>query len=192
MDKSYTTRIALALGFVGAVALAGAAFGQAGGDGPPGDAPGDAPAFERAHGRPGPGGTHRGSRLRRNLVTGTMKVQTDDGFVTRRVDVGEITAVDGSTITIRRADDETVTVTATDDARIRRDGEEAEVGDLQPGDRAHLIQADGGDGFVLRGVHAVSPEAQAEREAEREAAREQRRERFREFMAEQEADAASA
>ena len=191
MSKTYTTRIALALGFVGAVALAGAAFGQAGNGGSSGDGFAHPAGFGRMH--------HGGPGLRHDIVTGTMKVQTDNGFVTRRVDTGEITEVGGSTITIARADEETVSVTATDDTSIRRDGEEAEAGDLQAGDRAHLIQIDDGGGFVLRAVFALSPEARAEREAaleERRARHQERRERlrerFREFRAERGSEGASA
>jgi hypothetical protein len=145
----YFWRIALALGFVGVVAVAGVSFGQNGQDDDPSE-----------HLRRGPGLHHGGpsSGLGR-LVTGQWTVETDDGFLTRRVDKGEVTAVEEDTLTIERADGETVSVTVPAEARISRDRETAELSDIQPGDIAIIHQVDEGDGFVVQGVHAISPAA---------------------------------
>jgi hypothetical protein len=145
----YSWRIALALGFVGAVAVAGVSFGQ--------DGPDDGPSehLRRAS------GLHHGGPMfgLGRLVTGGWTVETEDGFLTRMVDKGEVSAVDGNVLTIERADGETVSVTVPAEARISRDRETAELSDIQPGHIAIIQQADEGDGFVVQGVHAISPAA---------------------------------
>lgn len=186
---STTMRTAAALGFVSAVALAGAAFGQTGTPDPPSDPPaaeegdGERPFAHRGH-RPFFGGP--------GLVGGEFKLERDDGFMVVLVDAGTITAVDGNDVTIERADGETLTVTATDETKIARDRERAEVGDLQVGDRAHVLRRDAGDGMQLVGIRALSPEALEERSERFEQRREKRadrreemRRRFREWREQQ-------
>lgn len=144
----YATRVTLALGFVGAVAVAGVAFGQ---DGPDGR---DGGVHEMGALGIFPGPHHRGPMLF-GTVYGERKVATDDGFATHRVDSGEITAVDGSTVTITRADDEVVTVAADDDTAVSRNREDADVSDLEVGDHALVVRVDD----AVKAIHALDAEA---------------------------------
>lgn len=136
MRSIYKT--AIAAGFVGAVAVAATAFGQTGTPSPT-----DPAAKDR--------------RKAHRVVHSETKVQTDDGFALVIRDHGEITAVDGSRVTIKRLDGETVTVAAGEDTRIRRNGEQATVSDLKPGDRAAIVQIDRGGARVVRAIRAFSP-----------------------------------
>ncbi len=120
---------------------------------------------------PGGPGFHRFKGRHGGLVRSESVVEGDeDGtFNTVRVDRGELTAVDGNTLTIKEADGETVEVSVNDDTRIGRNGERAEVGDLEVGDHVTAHQVKEGDGeFVTKHVMAISPERYEEMEAERE------------------------
>lgn len=116
------------------------------------------PAAERLHRN---GLRQRGHcRLRHRLVHSETKVQLEEGFGLRVLDVGEITGIDGNTITIERADGETVSATGDEDTRVCRNAERASLEDLQVGDRAALRQAGPEGELTLRAVMARSPDAE--------------------------------
>lgn len=138
----------LALAFVGVVAMAAAAFGQTG-DPSATPSPGDKP-----------------ERARHRVVHSETKVQKGEGFVTVIRDAGEITAVSGNTVTIKRADDETVTVTATDATKVRRNGEQAAAGDLKTGDRAHIVQVVENGTTTVKAIMAADSTFTPERKRE--------------------------
>ena len=124
------------------------------------------PTVEKVHFR-GPGGHKFGGLVRSESI---VEGEEDGTFDTVRVDRGELTAVDGNTLMIEEADGESVEVTVNDDTRIGRNGEQAEVGDLEVGDHVTAHRVKEGDGeFVTRHVHAISAERYAEMEAQREA-----------------------
>jgi hypothetical protein len=103
----------------------------------------------------------------------TVHARDGDGFADVRFDRGILDRVDGTTIVITEDDGTTVEIPTTDDTRIGRDGEKATLEDLQAGDHVSAFRVDEGDGFVTKGVRAVSPERWAEYEAKREECREQ-------------------
>lgn len=114
------------------------------------------------------------------IVHGDMVVRgREEGqFETIRVDNGVVEAVNGTTVTIKEANGETVEVPTSEATRIVRDGETAKVGDLKKGDRVHTLRVKQEDGsFVTRVVRAVSPERAAEMESRRAEKREQREQR---------------
>ena len=178
-------RFTAALGFVGVVAMAAAAFGQVGVHEPQVDTPAAQEAEtdeerrarvqecrerfraaetdeERAEIRDACKPRRHG-RLRhgRRLVTSEVKVQTDDGFATILTDQGTVTAVDegAATLTIERADGVSVTVTASEDTTIRKGGERADLGDVSVGDIARIVRADDGTGQVVRAILVHAPSA---------------------------------
>jgi hypothetical protein len=145
MEMGIRYRMALAAGFVGAVAVAATAFGQTGGATP---SPSDHPN------RPG----HKMGR--RNLVHSESKVQVDGGFALVIVDRGEVTAVSGRTVTIKRADGESVSATAGDDTKVRRNGEDAQVSTLKAGDRGEIVQVERDGARTVRAIRAFSKDFQ--------------------------------
>ena len=155
----YTARLALALGFVGAVALAGTAVGQVG-DAPDAGEPTRGPALRQDDARPKRGDDARAKRQRHpgmrggRLVHGELTVVRGDGFATVILDQGRVTAVDADArrLTIERRDGESVSVTATDRTRIRRNREQATFADIQVGDVARIVRVDTGEQTVVRAI----------------------------------------
>ncbi len=134
-------KTAIALGFVGVVAMGAAAFGQSGSSSPAPAASGSAQA------QAGP----RLGRLANRIVHGDLTLNTRKGLVVAKIDGGTVTAVDANahTLTIKRADGQSVSFTATDATRVRKDREKATFGDIRVGDLVQVIQLDRGDGFVV-------------------------------------------
>ncbi|MGH2794756.1 MAG: hypothetical protein ACRDKG_10680 [Actinomycetota bacterium] len=136
------TKLTLAASFVGVVAMAAAAFGQAGSDSGSGDekqADRRAAAARDGDGCGGPG--DRAGRRPFRLVHSESKVKTPEGFALLTVDQGKVTAVDHSDkkITIERADGEKVTATAVDETNICKDGKKAAFDSIKVGDLARLM-----------------------------------------------------
>jgi hypothetical protein len=134
----------IALAFVGTVAMAAAAFGQTGSSSPTPSA--SAPAQQ-----PGANKLGRLGKLGNRVVHGDLKIKTPNGFANVKVDSGTVTAVDAKTfaITISRPDGQTVSVTATDKTRVRKQAQKAAFGDIVKGDVVQIIQIDRGDGFIV-------------------------------------------
>ena len=135
MKWYWKTTIALAL--VGTIAMAAAAFGQSDSGSPTTSA--------QAQARP------RLGRLGNRIVHGDLTLNTRKGIVTAKIDGGTVTAVDANarTLTIKRADGQSVSFTATDATRVRKDGQKAAFSDIAKGDLVQVIQIDRGDGFVV-------------------------------------------
>lgn len=158
-------RLAMALGFLGATVMAVAAFGHPRGSGEEAQGLGRSrsdesrPEWGRDRGR-----AHR--RGFRHLVHGKMKIQTADGFAMVLTDLGEVTAVDPETLTLTivRADDESVTVTANDETKIGKDRERATFQDIEVGDHARIVQVDEGEGYSVRLILVRTP-SEGEEEA---------------------------
>lgn len=131
-------KTAIALGFVGVVAMGAAAFGQTGSSNP-------APSTTAQ--------AKEGARLGRlgRIVHADATLNTRKGLVTAKIDGGTVTAVDANalTLTIKRADGQSVSFTATDTTRVRKDREKATFADIKVGDLVQVIQIDRGDGFVV-------------------------------------------
>ena len=141
-------KTAIALGFVGVVAMGAAAFGQSGSSSP-------APAASTsAQARPG--------RLGR-IVHGELTLNTRRGLVNAKIDGGTVTAVDAKalTLTIKRADGQSVSFTATDKTRVRKNREKASFDDINVGDRVQVLQIDRGNGFVVVAIRDRSADANA-------------------------------
>lgn len=139
MKWYWKTTIALAL--VGTIAMAAAAFGQSDSGSPTPTATTSA----QAQARP------RLGRLGNRIVHGDLTLNTRKGIVTAKIDGGTVTAVDANarTLTIKRADGQSVSFTATDATRVRKDGQKAAFSDIAKGDLVQVIQVDRGDGFVV-------------------------------------------
>ena len=139
MKWYWKTTIALAL--VGTIAMAAAAFGQSDSGSPTPTATTSA----QAQARP------RLGRLGNRIVHGDLTLNTRKGIVTAKIDGGTVTAVDANarTLTIKRPDGQSVSFTATDATRVRKDGQKAAFSDIAKGDLVQVIQIDRGDGFVV-------------------------------------------
>jgi hypothetical protein len=165
MQMMLRTKTALAAGFVLAVGVAATAFAQSGTPTPSAPSGTDRPAaqrFAQQRGeRPECGRPHRARKAAGRLVHSESKVQMEDGFAILTVDRGTITAVNASakSVTIKRADNETVTVTATDDTKICKDGNAVALSALKVGDHAGILQSDYEGKHLVRRIGAHSPEA---------------------------------
>ena len=131
----------IAVAFVGSIAMAAAAFGQS-------DSSSPTPSASAQQGAQRLG---RLGKLGSRVVHGDLKVKTPNGFANVKIDSGTVTAVDvgAHTITIKRADGQTVLVTATDKTRVRKEGQKATFADIAKGDLVQIIQIDRGDGFLV-------------------------------------------
>jgi uncharacterized protein YqfB (UPF0267 family) len=171
-----TTRIAIAVAFAAVAVSAAAAFGGSGSDSTDNHSTSvdrlashkDHDARDRRHKRARHEcGAHFGERGIR-FVHGELKFQRDDGFVTRTMDQGKVTAVnaDAKTITIRRADGHSVSAKGSDETRVCRNGERSTFGAIRVGDVARILQRTLDGKTELRGIAArSSSEAQTERTA---------------------------
>jgi hypothetical protein len=131
----------------------------------------EAPGEEQ--GRPGRGGRHKFRPGLHRAVRGEFVVPGEDEgtFRTVRVDRGVIERVEGSMVVIKEDDGTTIEVPTSDETRIRRDGERANVADLRAGDHVRTMRIDVGDGLVTRAVQALSPERWQELDQRRERGR---------------------
>ncbi|HJT38004.1 MAG TPA: hypothetical protein VJ818_06225 [Actinomycetota bacterium] len=134
-------KLTIALGFVGAVSMAAAAFAQS-------DSAAPAPtpsASAQTQARARLGG------LGRRIVHGDLSLNTRQGIVNATIDGGTVTSVDAGahTLTIKRADGHSVSFTATDSTRVRKDGAKAAFSDIQVGDFVQVVQIDRGNGYVV-------------------------------------------
>ncbi len=128
----------------------------------------------RRHRPGGPGGFPKA--IRGEVV---VPAREGDGYATVRFDRGIVDHVDGATLVITEADGTSVEIPTTDETRVYRDGEDAELSDLQAGDHVAAFRVKEGDAFVTKGVRAISPEHWEEMEGRRAESREGIRERMR-------------
>jgi hypothetical protein len=154
-------KIAMAAGFVGVAALAATAFGQTTSGAAPSPGASARPNAKAQAERPARDGCGRPGKQHpraRRLVHSESKIQMKDGFAVVTLDRGTITSVDpaSDTVTIRRADDVTVTASAGDRTRVCNDGKPATVDDLRAGEQAGIVQADYDGNHVVRRITAFS------------------------------------
>jgi hypothetical protein len=151
----YKTKLVLAGGFALAVGVTVTAFAQGGGGSTA------TPAASPNANRPARAGCGRAQTGRRagRLVHGTLEVQLRQGFGNVTLDRGTITSVDESahTLTIERADGQSVTATASDRTRICVEGHAGTFDQLKTGDRAGIVQLDYQGRHVVRRILDVGP-----------------------------------
>jgi len=158
-------KTALAAGFLGAVAVAATAFGQSA---PPSD--GSTPRARattpdqrqerraaRTERRDGRSCGRPASGRARRLVHSESKVKAPSGFALITIDQGEITAISGKKLTVKRLDGESVTATATDETKVCKDGQRSTFDSLKVGDHARLMQIRSERFTGLRRITAVTP-----------------------------------
>lgn len=151
-------KMAVALGFVGAVAIAATAFAQTGTPSPNGERrKARANAQKTECGRPGQ--RPQRAAAKRVVHSETKVAVRDGGFALVIVDTGTISAVQGSSVTIKRLDGESVTVTASDETRICKDGAKATVEALKVGDRAGINQVTRDGQTRVRAIRVHTPNA---------------------------------
>lgn len=158
-----TVRLAAALGFVGAVAVAAGAVAQPGGSVPaaqPAAIQSDGPAA----GKPAPQArcgrmSPKKARAAARVVASETKVRKPGGFAIIKLDSGKITAVSSGSITIQRADGVTVTVTPDSKTLLCRDGKPVELSAFKTGDVAAIGRVEADGKTIVRFVRALSPEA---------------------------------
>jgi hypothetical protein len=98
-------------------------------------------------------------------VHSESKVAVKGGYAVVVVDLGTITAVDGSSVTISRADGESVTATASDQTKVCKDGKKVGVDQLQAGDLAGITQVTKDGEHRVRAIRAHSPSADDQQQA---------------------------
>jgi hypothetical protein len=153
-----SSKLAIAASFVGVVVTAAAAFGQTGTPAP--KAPSSSSKTARTH--DGCGGAYAGRRGAR-IVHSDAKVKTQNGFANVTLDQGTVTAVDTNahTITIKRADGESVTATAVDQTKVCKDGKKSTFDAIKVGDTARLFQIRSDKFTGLRRIAVRSPGSEA-------------------------------
>ena len=176
------TRIAamVAAATLGAGALTGATMALAAADTPsPSPASGqhgNGPQGERGmkgHGEQGKRGGHGGPGQRGpreggpgHLVHSEGVAEDADGnFITVRMQVGEVTAVTTTSLSVKSADGYTSTYELNDETVVERDREDAAP---KVGDTVHVRATVDGATATAEHVHALSPEMAAELEQQRE------------------------
>jgi hypothetical protein len=82
---------------------------------------------------------------------GEAVVKDEDGkFVTILSQRGEVTEVDGDSVTLKSEDGFTRTYTVNDDTRIRHNHDEAELSDVKVGENAAVVAEKSGDSATAR------------------------------------------
>ncbi|MEO7803768.1 MAG: hypothetical protein ABIS18_04875 [Actinomycetota bacterium] len=89
----------------------------------------------------------------RHIVHAGLKVQTKDGFTDLTVDIGSLTNADADSLTLKRADDQTVSARRAETTKVCRDGKKVAFADLKEGDGVRIVAAKDG---TLKAVMARS------------------------------------
>ena len=88
-------------------------------------------------------GKHTG-RLGRGLHGEFTVRKKDGGFATLDAQRGQVTAVDGASLTVRSADGFTHRYTVTKDTKIRKDGARSDLSAVKVGDAVGVLATHGG------------------------------------------------
>jgi hypothetical protein len=102
-------------------------------------------ATPRDEGRPRPR-----ALLRKNTLHGEIVVETKDGPKTVVVQRGEVTAIDGDSMTVKSSDGHTVEWTLGDDLRVRERRDTLQPSDVKVGTEVGVAGAKDGDRTVAR------------------------------------------
>jgi hypothetical protein len=98
--------------------------------------------------------TRRGSAarryLRKNTLHGEFTVQAKDGVRTVVVQRGAVTAVDGTTVSVRSTDGYALTWSLHEKVRVRQDKKKADVAGIRVGAEVGVAGAKDGDATVAR------------------------------------------
>jgi hypothetical protein len=159
VDRSRAARIAawVVAGFLAAGAAGGIAvaeFGVATAASPsPQPSAGDRPHHLRMLGLMGRGGPMDGFGRLGRVLHGEATVQAPDGTdKVVRLQSGTLTAVGGSTITVRSSDGYTADYTVDKDTRIELNGTDGALSTLKKGDKVRVMAVKSGSGFTARFV----------------------------------------
>lgn len=106
----------------------------------------------------------RGRKMLRDVLHGSLTVDTGSGTAVVDVQRGELTAASATSITVRSTDGYTATYALDGDTKVRRDRADAEPSGLAVGDTV-MVRATAGTADVVR---ALSPEALADLQQRRE------------------------
>jgi hypothetical protein len=86
----------------------------------------------------------------RGVVHADITVTLKDGSTKQlQYDRGAITAIDASSVTLKRRDGKSVTLGLTSSTRVRDEGQDVPVSDLKAGERA-MFFSQGGAAFLIR------------------------------------------
>lgn len=106
-------------------------------------------------------GKRNGCRCKRQAarrpVHGEFVVRVKDGFRTVRVQRGEVTGSNASSLTVKSADGYTATWNVTKDSRVRKAGKQVALTELKAGDRVLVRGPKSEDGNTARIVRANTP-----------------------------------
>jgi hypothetical protein len=87
------------------------------------------------------------------VLHGQATVKTRDGELREVANqAGKITAIDGSTLTVRSSDDFTRDYTVDEDTRIALNGEDGALSSLKTGDTVHVMAVKAGGSWHAEGV----------------------------------------
>lgn len=112
------------------------------------------------------GGREGGGKAMRTIVHSDSIAVDREGTVHNMVmDRGRVTSVDASSFKLERRDKVVVTVTVGDQTKIRRNGEDAKLSDLQAGDNVAAVGEKTGGTVTWRLVRAGVKQQKAERPA---------------------------
>ena len=109
------------------------------------------------------------------LVHSETKRVADEGFAIVTVDQGRVESSNDEQVSIKRQDGEVVTVRRTEDTKVCRDGKEAKLSDLEPGDFVGAVQVEKDGERKVRGIRAYSEEYAQQHANDRREKREGRR-----------------
>lgn len=97
--------------------------------------------------------------LARNFMHGDAVVKNDAGVAENlRIVVGDVTAVDAATITVRAADGYSQAFAISTDTVIKRSRQDAAATDIQVGDKAFAVGVVDGDTVTAKRIGAATPE----------------------------------
>lgn len=109
------------------------------------------------------------------LVHSEAKVAAGEGFALTTVDQGRVESANDEQVSMKRRDGEVVTIRRTEDTRVCRDGKEAKLSDLKPGDFVGAVQVEKDGERKVRGIRAYSEEYAEQHANERRQKKEGRR-----------------
>lgn len=104
-----------------------------------------------------------GKALLRRAVHGEVTVRTKDGYRTLDFQRGQVSAVDGTSVTVRSPDGFTATYSTDKDTKVRRNRQPSSVGDLKPGDKVAVVAVKNADGLLAKRILATDRTPRAAR-----------------------------
>ncbi|MHB8511254.1 MAG: hypothetical protein ACYDCC_03640 [Actinomycetota bacterium] len=143
-------KLAIAGGVIGVIVAAAAAFAASP------SAVSSAPAVPSA-----PGAPMFDKQGLKPVHSESEMIDPQGKLVTMIMDAGQVTDVTSTSLTIRRADGQSVTVTPDANTKIGRDHAPAKLSDIKSGDLAMIMQLQQNGTTRVMGIRAMSPAFQA-------------------------------